>query len=84
MNTTERRSDQEIRYAWHIEIVAEREEESSLRVRFEGTHAEATRKADRLADGAPYEVRECILHRCGNLSSNDQGQTRSAKNTNHE
>ncbi len=61
---------QEPRYAWQIEIVAEREEEAGLRVRFEGTHAEASRKADRLADSAPYDVRECVLHRCGNLPPN--------------
>jgi hypothetical protein len=63
---------QEPRYAWQIELVAEREDEDGFRVRFEGTHAEASRKADRLADSAPYEVRECILHRCGNLSPNTE------------
>ena len=63
-------ASQEPRFAWQIELVAEREEKDGFRVRFEGTHAEASRKADQLADSAPYEVRECILHRCGNLSPN--------------
>ena len=63
---------QEPSYAWQIEIVAERKEEDGLRVPFKGTHAEASQKADQLADNAPYEVRECILHRCGNLSPNEK------------
>ncbi len=67
---------EEPRYAWQIELVAEREEEDGFRVRFEGTHAEASRKADRLAESAPYEVRQCVLHRCGNLSPNAATHTR--------
>jgi hypothetical protein len=59
---------QEPQYNWEIEIVAERKEDTGPRVRFIGTYREASDKADSLADGAPCEVRECVLHRCGPVS----------------